>query len=78
MFCKAKEFIQTENVGLRYNMYCWMTSVVRYCNDTLSRPKTIHSHLTAFCVSLVPCIIGGPNSEWVLIPMMGLFTVKYH
>ena len=22
--------------------------------------------------------IGGPNSEWVLIPMMGLFTVKYH
>jgi len=23
-------------------------------------------------------IIGGPNSEWVLIPMMGLYTVKYH
>ena len=23
-------------------------------------------------------IIGGPNSEWVLIPMMGLFSVKYH
>ena len=28
--------------------------------------------------SNVPYIIGGPNSEWVLIPMMGLFTVKYH
>jgi len=23
-------------------------------------------------------IIGGPYSEWVLIPMMGLFTVKCH
>jgi len=29
-------------------------------------------------LAVTSTIIGGPNSEWVLIPMMGLFTVKCH